>query len=511
MTNFSIRTATLAAVGVATLAVAGPALAQEKVLRVAHYGFNPQKGQFHMAFGQQATFPLMSFAESLTYVDEKSKTVPGLALSWQAKDKDTWVFKLRPNVRFQNGKPLTAEQVAKNVDLHINHDQVKTSIAANFLELSGAKVIDPLTVEITTKKPNPIFERWAAMFRIMDADYFKDVGNDGFTNAPIGTGAFRVTSWSNDRMEAVKFADAWRPAKVDRLIITSVPEVPTRVQALQSNQVDIAWQLSPDAIETLRAAGKEVVIAPNGELMTVKFINVPDRSTADLKPVLDARVRQAINYAVNRDDLVKNLQKGMTVAASQSATRTTLGFSPEIKPYPHDPERAKRLLAEAGHGGGLKLVSELIPTSTDYTDTMQFVAGDLKRVGIDLELRTITLPDILAKLRGQKKWDSHLWTGLVEPYPTEDAMRAFSTDSCAFFGKFLCDETIQPSIEAANQEFDAKKRAELVGRVLRHYHEQAWIMYMFERVQIDGISKNVRNYRHFNRAVNWHEIDLVRG
>ena len=502
----------LAALGTAgLLMVAGSAAAQEKVLRVAHYGFNPQKGQFHMAFGQQATFPLMSFAESLTYIDEKSKAVPGLALSWQAKDKNTWVFKLRPSVKFQNGKPMTAEQVAKNVELHVTHDQVKSSIAANFLELAGAKVVDPLTVEITTKKPNPIFDRWTAMFRIMDADYFRDVGNDGFTNAPIGTGAFRVTSWSNDRMEASRFADAWRPAKVDRLIITSVPEVPTRVQALQSNQVDIAWQLSPDAIDTLRAAGKEVVIAPNGELMTVKFISVADRTTADLKPVLDARVRQAINHAINRDDLIKNLQRGMTVAASQSATRTTLGYQADLKPYAYDQERAKRLLNEAGYSSGLKLISELIPTSTDYTDTMQFVAGDLKRVGIDLELRQITLPDILAKLRGQKKWDSHLWTGLVEPFPTEDAMRSFSTDSCSFFGKFLCDEKIQPAIDAANQEFDPKKRTDLVREVVKYYHDQAWITYMFERVQFDGITKNVRNYKHFNRAVNWHEIDLVRG
>jgi clan AA aspartic protease (TIGR02281 family) len=70
------------------------------------------------------------------------------------------------------------------------------------------------------------------MFRIMDAEYFKDVGNDGFSTAPIGTGSFRVTSWANERMEAVKFADAWRPAKIDRLIINALTETPTRVQAL---------------------------------------------------------------------------------------------------------------------------------------------------------------------------------------------------------------------------------------------------------------------------------------
>ena len=98
--------------------------------------------------------------------------------------------------------------------------------------------------------------------------------------------------------------------------------------------------------------------------------------------------------------------------------------------------------------------------------------------------------------------------GLVESFPTGDVMRPFVTDSCAFFGAFICDRTIQPTIDAASVEFDPTKRAELVRKAVKYYHDEALISYMYERSVIDGLSPKVKNYRLFNRAVNWHEIEL---
>ena len=98
--------------------------------------------------------------------------------------------------------------------------------------------------------------------------------------------------------------------------------------------------------------------------------------------------------------------------------------------------------------------------------------------------------------------------GLTEAFPTGDIMRPFGTDSCSFFGKFLCDKTIQPEVDAANQEFDLDKRAKHVRNVVKHYHDEALISYMYERITISGLSPKIKNYQIFNRAVNWHEIEL---
>ncbi|NQV80281.1 MAG: hypothetical protein HQ495_06980 [Alphaproteobacteria bacterium] len=484
------------------------AQAQEKVLRVAHFGFNPQKGRFEMAFGAQSTLPLMAFADSMTFLNKDGSVDPGLATSWEAKDQSTWVFKIREGVKFHNGAPMTADQVVKNVEFLINDEAGKTSISSRFLGLASAKKIDERTVEITTKTPNPILDRWFALFRIMDADYQKDVGIEGFTIKPIGTGPFKVTSWTGETMEAEKFADAWRPAKIDRLRIDSLTEVAARVSALQSGQVDIAWVLSPDDIPRLDASGHKVNITQIFDVVSFKFNTIPERTTADNAPILDRRVRRAINFAINRDQYVKEVLGGLTVAAGQSGASTVAGHQKDIKPYPYDPEQAKKLLAEAGYGDGLNLIMELIPTSTDYTNTSQFIADNLKRVGINLELRQIALADLLGKLRGQKPWDGHMWMGLVESFPTGDVMRPFATDSCSFFGAFICDKSIQPTIDAANSEFDKSKRAELVRKVVQHYHDEALISYMYERSVIDGLSPKVKNYRLFNRAINWHEIDI---
>ena len=136
------------------------AQAQEKTLRVAHYGFNPQKGRFEMAFGSQSTLPLMAFADSLTFLNPDGSVDPGLATSWSVKNDTTWVFNIRQGVKFQNGAPMTADQIVKNVNFLIDDDMGKISISSRFLGLAGAKKIDETTVEISTKAPNPILDRW---------------------------------------------------------------------------------------------------------------------------------------------------------------------------------------------------------------------------------------------------------------------------------------------------------------------------------------------------------------
>ena len=486
----------------------GFAQAQEKTLRVAQAAFNPQKGRFEMAFGAQSTLPLMAFADSLTYLNPDGSVEPGLATSWTVKDETTWVFKIRQGVKFQNGAPMTADQIVKNVNFLIDDEMGKISISARFLGLASATKIDEETVEISTKAPNPILDRWFALFRIMDADYQKDVGVEGFTVAPIGTGPFRVTSWTGESMEAVAFKGAWRPAKVDRLRIDALTEVAARRSALLSGQVDIAWVLSPDDIPQLERAGMKTVITPTFENLVFKFITIPERTTVDNSPILDVRVRQAINYAINREQYVSEVLGGFTVPAGQMGTRQAVGHQMDIKPYPYDPDRAKRLLAEAGYANGLDLIMELIPTSTDYTDTAQFISDNLKQVGVNLELRQISRSDLLGKLRGQKPWDGHMWVGLTESFPTGDSMRPFGTESCSFFGAYICDPKIQPTIDAANVEFDSAKRAELVRQAVQYYHDEALISYMYERLIVDGLSPKVRNYRWFNRAINWHELEL---
>lgn len=493
-----------AALGMST----GVALAQEKTLRVAQAGFNPQKGRFEMAFGAQSTLPLMAFADSLTFLNPDGSVEPGLATSWEVKNPTTWVVKIRPGVMFHNGEPMTVDQIVKNVDFLINDEAGQTSISARFLGFAGAKKIDEETVEITSKVPNPILDRWFTLFRIMDADYQKDVGIKGFTIAPIGTGSFKVTSWTGEKMEAEAFRDAWRPAKFDKLVFNTLAEPASRVAALLSGQVEMAWQLGADNVEQIRASGQQAIVSRIDEILAMKFNTIPERTSVDNAPIRDVRVRQALNYGINREAFIKNVLGGLTVAASQSGTPSTNGYQPDLKPYPYDPEKAKALLAEAGYGDGLDLVAELITIQSDYTDTAQFVAADLKKIGVNLELRQISLSDILGKLRGQKQWNGHVWFGLVEPFPTNDIMRPFGTDSCNFFGAFVCDESIQPTIEAANQEFDPKKRADLMRDVVKFYHDEALIMYMFERFQIDGLAANVKNYRLFNRAINWHEIEL---
>ena len=139
------------------------------------------------------------------------------------------------------------------------------------------------------------------------------VGIEGFTVKPVGTGPFQVTNWTGESMTAEKFADAWRPAKFDRLEISALTETAARVAALQSGQVGLAWVLSPDDIPSLESAGMQVNITQIFDVVAFKFNIVPERTTVDNSVILDRRVRRAINFAIDRKQYVDEVLGGLTV------------------------------------------------------------------------------------------------------------------------------------------------------------------------------------------------------
>ena len=114
----------------------------------------------------------------------------------------------------------------------------------------------------------------------------------------------------------------------------------------------------------------------------------------------------------------------------------------------------------------------------------------------------------MKKFLGQEKWESDGLSSLYNGYPTADAMRPLETHSCLGRANYVCEKDIQPTIDAANSEFDPEKRKQLMRKVMEYYHDQALALYMYETVNIDGLAPTVANYRLFNRTVNWHEIEL---
>jgi len=167
------------------------------------------------------------------------------------------------------------------------------------------------------------------------------------------------------------------------------------VQALCSNQVDLILFLAPDNKTQVEACGSTAVFS-----LTPDTVNLILNMVKGGPAVKDVRVRQALNHAYDKDSFIKNMLGGITKASGQPATSALNGFMADIKPYAYDPARARQLLSAAGFSNGTKIMAEVVVETGEFADTFSAISADVKKVGVDLELRIITIPDLISKIIG---------------------------------------------------------------------------------------------------------------
>jgi peptide/nickel transport system substrate-binding protein len=480
------------------------ALAAE--LRVGHSSLPKPLGNPLSDTSHSGGFNFLTVYDQLTYVGSDGPGA-GLAVSWRNTSPTTWEFKLRPGVKFHDGKAFEASDIADLINwLNTDEGAAKgRSTLSNTRNIKSARAIDATTVELTTKRPDPLVPATVGIIRVLNMKHFADVGNDGYGRAPIGTGPFKAEKWTGDRIDLVAFKDGWRPPKLDRITIRSLPELASRVQAFQSDQIDLAFGLVADSRAAVESAGGKLHVSSEPRvLLLMAFQNDPAHAVNDL------RVRKALNYAVNKEAYIETIMGGLTVAAGQPGAKGVTGYDPSIKPYPYDLDRAKALLSEAGHGSGLKLVAEVVANVSEMRDVYQQVSVDVARIGVDLEVREITLPDLIARLRDTSKFgEATMFSFGFNSTPTMDIMRSINAQhSCKSFTKWICFPEIEETIAAANSEFDPAKRRELLAKIAAFYHDQVPGIYLHEPVLVDAVKNRVKNYNPVNYVINWHEVTM---
>jgi len=308
---------------------------------------------------------------------------PSLAESWSvSKDGLAYEFVLRKGVKFHNGDPVTAE------DVKFSLERYKGGSASTLkARVAGVDVLDTLRVRIRLKQAWPDFMTFYATPAtgaawIVPKKYFERVGDDGFKRAPIGAGPYRFMSF-NPGVELVLEANEqyWRktPA-VKRLVFRSVPDDTTRLAMLKSGEVDMAYSIRGALAEELRRMpGLTLKAVVPTFTEWVAFNPQWDPKS----PWADRRVRLAANLAVDRKTLNEAEYLGFA-RPSASMIPHTFEFFWAPPPYPHDPARARQLLAEAGYPRGFDS-GELV-TDAVYVGTAEVIVNNLIAVGIRLKL-----------------------------------------------------------------------------------------------------------------------------
>lgn len=238
--------------------------------------------------------------DSLLFLSRDLKIEPGLAESYEQKDDTTWIFKLRQGVTFHNGEEFNADAVKFSLERVLNEKQ-KSPQRGNISAISAVNVLDPYTVEIKTKEPYNLLPHRLFYLSIVPPKYVQEVGDQEFAQKPVGTGPYKFAEWvKGDKIVLEANENYFKGAPtIKKVSFRVIPEVATQIAELQSGGVDIIRMVPPDMLAQLE--GNPQLAVTSTPLLRVYYMAFDTKK----KPFDDARVRQAMNYAVDIDTIVK--------------------------------------------------------------------------------------------------------------------------------------------------------------------------------------------------------------
>ena len=290
---------------------------------------------------------LINMFDCLTTRDSQNRLVGQLATSWTAVNPTTWRFTLRKGVKFHNGEPFNAAAMKYSIERLLDPKTGSPIVEFADAGVTGVNVIDEYTADIVSKIPAPIIPEQCALFDgvMVPPNYIEEKGAAYFAKNPVGTGPFKFVQWQPGAQVVLEANPSyWGGApSLSQLIIKPVPDSATALASLQSGELDMVTGLvGSDVQPVVGASGIKVVSVPG---IRCYFVNL---DTEDSGPLADVRVRQALNYAVDVDALVKVVLAGYGQQIATMFPSSAFGYSSTVKPYPYDPQKAKQLLAAAG-------------------------------------------------------------------------------------------------------------------------------------------------------------------
>lgn len=479
-----------------------PVSAATKTITIAVPGLPPSQGNpFKEGPGTPGIHTYAAMFDALTRVDNKGVVRARLATYWKTINSTTWRFTLRQGVKFSNGEAFNADAVNETIDFLISADGRKTVIGSTELpDVTGATKVSEYVVDITTKTPDAILPAKLAALYIVAPKAWKSAGQDVFAKAPIGTGPYKVDSITTTRIEMSAFTGSWRSPKADKLVLIPLRDAASRLQALQSGQVNMAIAINPDQINAAKSAKATVISVPAPQVMSLAF-NVTAGGA-----VKDVRVRQALNYAVNKEAIANSLLAGKGKAATQGVTPSVLGYNSAVQGYPYNQAKARELLAAAGYEKGLTIAADITVGSFPADDLIyQSVKSDLAKVGVTLNYTTITFAQWLPQYNANS-WKGEAFGLSWNSAPRGDASRPYAIFVCKPVGAFYCNAEEDAMVKKTALELNAAKRLALLKEIAVKVTASAPALYIVEQIDLYAVGKGVKGFSAANRSIAYENI-----
>lgn len=442
---------------------------------------------FLIAWGSVAS----NFFDGLVLRDEQLNLKPGLATSWETLDGGMRLrFKLRQGVTFHDGEPFDAEAVKFTLTRLLGPEGAKGPQQSNYTSIGSVEVIDPYTVDIVLKRPDPVMITKLAGYgaMIVPPKYVTEKGSAAFGQHPVGTGPFRVTDYQNKVSVTLEPNPAyWGGApKLGKVVYRFIVEPNTQVAELQAGRVDIASNVPIALTSTIANASNLRLISITGPTVTVLRFNTRNGPTAD------ERVRKAIIMAVDRDAIVKQILQGQAKPVVSFQSSLSFGFDPAQKPVPFDPAGARKLLAAAKVAPGTPVSIDFRSNDTTFREVAQAIAGYLTAVGLKPQLRpfemNIFTNDIIPNGKTGEMFQMG-WGGWTFDYDNTAYLMYHSGEHWNPYDK---DPTLDGMLEGQRKIADRGAREKALQAIAHYVADHALELPLYNLNTIYGVNKRVK-------------------
>src|SRR5476649_2219204 len=355
--------------------------------------------------------------------DDKQLPIPALATSWKTIGDTVWEFKLRPNVKFQDGSPFTAEDVVFTFERTAKVPNSPSPFTLVTRQMTKLEIVDPLTLRITTNAPAPLLPLDLSALPIMSRIAAKGGAPEGKTTAElnrgeglIGTGPFKFVEWKRGAELVLARNDSyWVPKPAwEKVTFKPLTSAPSRVAALLAGDVDMIEdpptanlpKLRKDPKIALAEAVSSRVIYIALDQFAEQSPGIPDAKGKN--PLKDSKVREALSHAIDRKGIVDKIMEGVGLPAGDFLPWPAFGTSKTTQPDKYDPAQAKKLLADAGYPTGFSITLGT-PNGRYINDlkVAQAIAAMWSRIGIKTEVEA-TAPPVFFKNRDEFKYSAYL-------------------------------------------------------------------------------------------------------
>ncbi|MDR2874324.1 MAG: peptide-binding protein [Methylobacillus sp.] len=460
-----------------------------------------------MLAGESASSTVASnIFNSLLKYDKNLELEGELAQSWQVSgDQKTITFKLKPGLKWADGAPLTSADVLFTWKIMID-DNTRTPYGADYKLVKHAEAPDALTFRVTYEQPYaPALSSWAGL-QILPEHLLKgqDINTTAFARKPVGSHYYQLAEWKHgEHISLTRNPNATQgQARIDRLVSRFIPDPAAQFLELMADNIDV-MNLSPIQSARILPAREELnrrvaLYKELGNAYTYLGFNLKH------KPFDDKRVRQAINYAINKQELIDGVLLGLGEPVASPYKPGTRWSNPDLHPYPHDIEKAKQLLKEAGyedHDGdgildkdGQPLQFEILTNqNADRVKGATFIQRQLKQIGIAVSIRQLEWASFIGRYIKTGDFQAVVlgWSLGAEPdqfniwHSSQQAPGQFN-----FIG--YNNPEVDKLLEQGRLELDPDKRMKIYHHFAEILLDDSPVVYLYAGYELPAIHKRVR-------------------